>query len=167
MYPRSGFRSGRTFNPRTTFPKGPKIEKNQDLEIFKRDWKFQARHPPHPHFLWGILEVRIEIFKPDWNFQARLKISTEIEFFQSLGPLGWGFFRHLFWHSAWEDLFQTSSGFRAQRASGLLEMAIAIVIWENGSRRRAELTGPGYLPNTVWFFNSKCRGHSADPQHTL
>ena len=30
-------------------PKGPKIEKIQDLEIFKRDWNFQARHPPDPY----------------------------------------------------------------------------------------------------------------------
>ena len=67
-------------------PKGPKIEKIQDLEIFKRDWNFQARRPPDPYFLWGFLKVGIEIFKRDWNFQAGLKVSIEIEFFQSLGP---------------------------------------------------------------------------------
>ena len=68
-------------------PKGPKIKKFQDLEIFKRDWKFQASHPPNPIFLVGNSEGR------DWNvqsrfrnFQARLKISSEIDFFQSLGP---------------------------------------------------------------------------------
>ena len=57
-------------------PKGPKIEKIQDLEIFKR-----AAHQT-PIFLWGILKVGIEIFQS----RARLKISIEIEFFQSLGP---------------------------------------------------------------------------------
>ena len=69
-----------------TFPKGPKIEQIQDLEIFKREWKFQASRPLDPYFLWGILQVEIEIFNRDWNFQARLKISSEIEIFQSLGP---------------------------------------------------------------------------------
>ena len=54
------------------FPKGPNLEKIQDLEIFKRDWNFQASHPPTPYFLWGILKVEIENFKRDWNFQARL-----------------------------------------------------------------------------------------------
>ena len=58
-------------------PNGPKIEKNQDLEIFKRDWKFQASHPPDPYF-WGefwrsILKfsIKIENFNRDWKFQAR------------------------------------------------------------------------------------------------
>ena len=36
-------------------PKGPKIEKIQDLEIFKRDWKFQAHCPPDPYFFVGNL----------------------------------------------------------------------------------------------------------------
>ena len=57
---------------RSFAPKGPKIEKNQDLDIFKRDWKFQASHPPNPYFLRGILKAGIEIFKRDWKFQARL-----------------------------------------------------------------------------------------------
>ena len=43
-------------------------EKNQDLEIFKRDWKLQASHPPNPYFLWGFLEVGLENFKRDWIF---------------------------------------------------------------------------------------------------
>ena len=38
-------------------PKGPKIEKCQDPEIFKRDRKIQASHPPNPYFLWGILRA--------------------------------------------------------------------------------------------------------------
>ena len=68
-------------------PKGPKIEKIQDLEIFKRDWKFQARRPPDPIFV-GNSEDR------DWKFQSRLKISSGIEnfnrdwFFSIFGPLG-------------------------------------------------------------------------------
>ena len=55
-------------------PKGPKIEKFQDLEIFKRDWNFQASHPPNPLFFWEFwrsgLEIssEIEIFKRDWIF---------------------------------------------------------------------------------------------------
>ena len=67
-------------------PKGPNLEKFQDLETFKRAWNFQASHPANPYFLWGILEVRIDNFKRDWNFQARLKISSDLEFFQDLGP---------------------------------------------------------------------------------
>ena len=70
-------------------PKGPKIEKIQDLENFKRDWKFQARCAPDPYFLWGLLKVGIENFKRDWNFQAGMKISIVIEF-SIFGPLGQG-----------------------------------------------------------------------------
>ena len=85
-----------------SFPEGPNLEKIQDRppglkfsseietnDIFKRDWKFQASHPPNRYFLWGILEVQ------DWKFQARLKFSleifkrsSEIGFFQDSGPLG-------------------------------------------------------------------------------
>ena len=43
------------------------------IEIFNRDWNFQASHPPNPYVLWGILKVR------DWKFQARLEFSIEIE----------------------------------------------------------------------------------------
>ena len=68
--------------PEQPLPKGPKIEKFQDLEFIKRDWKFQASHAPKPYFLWEILRVR------DWKFQSGLKISSEIYFFQSLGPQG-------------------------------------------------------------------------------
>ena len=49
-------------------PKGPKIEKIQELEIFKRDRKFEffkrAAHQT-PILLWGILNVKIEIFNRD------------------------------------------------------------------------------------------------------
>ena len=55
--------------------------KYQDLEIFKRDWKSQARRPPDPYFLWGILKVRA------WIFQARLKIQSRLIFFSIFGPL--------------------------------------------------------------------------------
>ena len=57
-------------------PKGPKIEKFQDLEIFKWDWKFQASHPPQPYFCWEFwrsrlkFSIEIEIFKRDWKFQS-------------------------------------------------------------------------------------------------
>ena len=77
-----------TFDHDKGDPKGPKIEKIQDLEFFKRDWKFQASHPPKPYFLWEILKVR------DWKFQSGLKISIGIEnfkrdwFFSIFGPLG-------------------------------------------------------------------------------
>ena len=59
--------------------KGPKIEIFQDLEIFKRDWNFQASHPPTPIFVGEFWRSRlkisseIEIFKRDWKFQSRLK----------------------------------------------------------------------------------------------
>ena len=64
-------------------PKGPKIEKNSrspsGIEIFNRDWKFQASHPPNPYFSWGNSEgedwkfqIEIENFERDWNFQSRL-----------------------------------------------------------------------------------------------
>ena len=66
----------RGFGP---FPKGPKIEIIQDLENFKRDWKFQASHPPNPLFLCGEfwrsglkISSEIENFKRDWKFQSRL-----------------------------------------------------------------------------------------------
>ena len=60
------------------FPKGPNLEKIQDLEIFKRAWNFQASHPPNPYFcgeFWrsGLnISSEIEIFKGDWKFQAIL-----------------------------------------------------------------------------------------------
>ena len=98
-------------------PEGPKIEKIQDfaprlklssdqsqIEIFNRDWNFQARLKIRL-LLWGIIKVGIEIFKRDWNFQSRLKFSildwnfqayglkisrdqSGLNSFQSQGPLG-------------------------------------------------------------------------------
>ena len=71
-------------------PKGPKNEKIQDrppglkfsieIEIFKRATQ------QTPFFFWEFWRSGIENFKRDWNFQSRLKISIEIDFFQSLGP---------------------------------------------------------------------------------
>ena len=55
------------------FPKGPKIEKIQDLEIFKRDWTFQVSRPPSPYFcgdFWtqGLtFSIEIDNFKRDGN----------------------------------------------------------------------------------------------------
>ena len=141
---------GQTFvccaqNPRSpnwvhAYPEGPKIEKIQDfapglklssdqsrIEIFNRDWKFQASHTARPLFV-GIYQGR------DWNFQSRLKISIEIEnfkpglkfssvwienftrsigidFFQSLGPLGKGAYGNIaFWEGFWEGSGQGSGG---------------------------------------------------------
>ena len=86
-------------------PKGPKIEKIQDrppglkfsieIEIFKR-----ATHQ-NPCFCGEFWRSGIENFKRDWKFQSRLKISIEIDFFQSLGPQGMvdsgmGFFGEIF-----------------------------------------------------------------------
>ena len=62
-------------------PKGPNLEKIQDLETFKRDWNFQASHPQNPYFSWWILKVEIENFNRDWKFQARLKIQARLKFF--------------------------------------------------------------------------------------
>ena len=74
------------------FPKGPKIEN------FSRSWKFQARlkissePPTKPPFLWGNSEGQDwNVQGQDWNVQARLKISSEIEFFQSHWALRAGF----------------------------------------------------------------------------
>ena len=50
----------------------------------KRDWKFQASHPPNPYSLWGILQVGIANFKRDW-------------FFSIFGPLGFGGFSWTPW----------------------------------------------------------------------
>ena len=56
--------------------------------IFKRDWNFQASHPPNP-YLCGNSEFR------DWHFQARLKFWSETEHFKRdwnltiFGPLGY------------------------------------------------------------------------------
>ena len=50
--------------------------------IFKRDWHFQASHPPSPNFCGEISRSRlriaseIEVFKRDWSFQARLKLPS-------------------------------------------------------------------------------------------
>ena len=80
-----------------TNPEGPKIEKFQDfapglklssdqsrIEIFNRDWKFQASHTARPLFV-GIIKVGIEIFRRDWTFQSRLKISSLDWNFQAYG----------------------------------------------------------------------------------
>ena len=60
-------------NPKLSTPIYWKISRSPSgIEIFKRDWRFQARHPRNPYSLWGILKVEIETFKRDWKFQARL-----------------------------------------------------------------------------------------------
>ena len=104
MYPRSSFRSGgtskRTLVPvfrsggtsaKTTLLETTLLGSSEDwknsrspfgIEVFKRDWNFQAGHPPNlSQFSWGILKVKIGIFKRDWIIQARF------DFFQSLE--GW------------------------------------------------------------------------------
>ena len=66
---------------------GPKIENSRSpsgSEIFERDWKFQASHPPNPYFSWGFLKIKIEHFKRerDWEVSERdWQFSSEIEFF--------------------------------------------------------------------------------------
>ena len=77
-------------------PEGPKIKKIEisiEIENFDRDWKFRASHPPRPYFLWGggggNRDIEIKIFERDQKFRSRLKISIEIKFFWSLGPLGY------------------------------------------------------------------------------
>ena len=59
------------------------IEISSEIEDFKR-----ATHQT-PFFV-GNLEVKIENFRRDCKFLARLYISSEIDFFQSLGPQGSG-----------------------------------------------------------------------------
>ena len=68
---------------RPPLPYGPKDWKKSrspsGIEIFNRDWKFQASHPANPYFcgeLWrsGLkFSIGLEIFYRDW-------------FFESLGP---------------------------------------------------------------------------------
>ena len=66
-----------------------KFEISSEIENFEREWHFRASHPPRPYFLWGNRDVEIEIFElKDQTFRSRLKISIEIKFFWSLGPLG-------------------------------------------------------------------------------
>ena len=69
--------------------KGPKMEKIQDRPPglnFQARLTISSEPPTKPYFLWGILEVKTENFNRDLKFQARLKFSTEIEVFQTLGP---------------------------------------------------------------------------------
>ena len=59
-------------------PKGPKIEKIRDCPrdwIFKRDWNFQACHPPRPYFCGEFWRPRLKFSIEIKNFQARLKVS--------------------------------------------------------------------------------------------
>ena len=56
---------------------------SSEVENFK--W---ATHQGPYSVGWEILEVEIVSFNRDWSFQARLKISSEIDIFQCLGPLG-------------------------------------------------------------------------------
>ena len=71
-----------------TPPKGPKIAKIQDLEIFKARLKISREPPTKPYLFVGSSEGQ------DWKFQARLKISSRIEnfnrdwIFSIFGPLG-------------------------------------------------------------------------------
>ena len=64
---------------------GPKSEKNRDfapglklssaqsqIEIFNRDWKFQARLKIRP-LLWEMIKVGIEIFKRGWSFSIEIE----------------------------------------------------------------------------------------------
>ena len=70
---------------RLGIPEGPKIKKNRDLE---RDWNFRARlnfssEPPTAAlFLVGEIETsRLKNFDRDSKIRSRLKISSEIDFF--------------------------------------------------------------------------------------
>ena len=69
-----------------------KIEISIEIENFDREWNFRASHPPRPYFLWGNRDIDIRIFERDQKFRSRLKISIEIKFFWSLGPLGLSWF---------------------------------------------------------------------------
>ena len=104
------------------------------IENFKRDCNVQASHPPNPYFLlWECWRSRLKFLKRDWVFRARLTISSEIDFFQSLGPLGflggrggsrdpnfvdWTFCGHLnfarFCTACWEIEYKSASLRRSQ-----------------------------------------------------
>ena len=70
-------------------PKGPKTgihsRSPSGIENFQARLTITSEVPPRPYFLEGILEVKTE-FKRSCNFQAKMKISSEIEVFQCLGP---------------------------------------------------------------------------------
>ena len=51
---------------------------------FKRDWKFQASHPPNPYFCGELSRSRLKISSEIEVFKS----SSEIVFFQDSGPLG-------------------------------------------------------------------------------
>ena len=50
--------------------------------------KFPSEPPTAAPFLWGNRDIKIKIFERDQKIRSRLKISIEIKFFWSLGPLG-------------------------------------------------------------------------------
>ena len=64
------------------------FELSSEIENFERECNFRASNPPRVYFLWGYRDVEIEIFERDSKFRSILKISSEIEFFWPLGPLG-------------------------------------------------------------------------------
>ena len=73
-----------------TLPEGKndwKISRSpSEIELFKRDRKFEANRPPNPYFCG-------EFWRSRWNFQARLKPSSEFEnssefFFSIFGAIG-------------------------------------------------------------------------------
>ena len=67
-----------------------KFEISIEIENFDREWNFRASHPPRPFFFWGNQDIEIKIFERDQEIRSRLKISMEIKYFWSLGPLGTG-----------------------------------------------------------------------------
>ena len=106
--PYQGRRLPHTQGPKN--PEGPNLEKIQDRppglkfsseietnDIFKRDWKFQASHPPNPYFCGEFSRSRlkvsseIEVFKRDWKFQAKtwnFQAFKRDWFFSRFGPSG-------------------------------------------------------------------------------
>ena len=62
-------------------------QRASEIENFEREWNFRASHPPRPYFFCGNSTHRSPIFCGEFE-TSRLNISSEIEFFWSLGPLG-------------------------------------------------------------------------------
>ena len=75
--------------PRSTqrAQRSKKFEISIEIENFDREWNFRASHPPRHYFLWGNRDIEIKNFERDQKVRSRLKISIEIKFFWSLGPL--------------------------------------------------------------------------------
>ena len=77
-----------------TRSRGLQLKYSSEVEtsdIFKRDWTFQASHPPNPYFCGEFSRSRLYISSEIENFKRKLEIfkrSSQIAFFSRFGPFG-------------------------------------------------------------------------------